>query len=33
MARFAPLARLPRPARWVVRILITALVLALVPTL
>lgn len=29
MARFAPLARLPRPARWAVRILVLLLVLAL----
>jgi penicillin G amidase len=33
MTRFAPLARLPRPARWVVRILIVLLVLLLVLTL
>ena len=33
MTRFAPLARLPRPARWLVRILIALLVLALVLTL
>src|SRR3954463_10295503 len=30
MTRFAPLARLPRPARWLVRFLIVSLVLALV---
>lgn len=33
MTRFAPLARLPRPARWAVRVLIVLLVLALVLTL
>src|SRR4051812_3714171 len=33
MTRFAPLARLPRPARWLVRFLIVSLVLALVLTL
>ncbi|MEV5704054.1 penicillin acylase family protein [Actinoallomurus sp. NPDC052274] len=33
MARFAPLARLPRPARWAVRILAVLLALALVLTL
>ncbi|MGH3382182.1 MAG: penicillin acylase family protein [Actinoallomurus sp.] len=33
MTRFAPLARLPRPARWLVRVLIVLLVLALVMTL
>jgi penicillin amidase len=33
MTRFAPLARLPRPARWAVRILIVLLVLLLVLTL
>ena len=33
MARFAPLARLPRPARWAVRILIVLLVAALLATL
>jgi penicillin amidase len=33
MTRFAPLGRLPRPARWLVRILIVLLVLALVLTL
>ena len=29
MARFAPLARLPRPARWLVRVLAVLLVLVL----
>ena len=33
MTRFAPLARLPRPARWLVRVLIVSLVLALILTL
>ncbi|GAB3959538.1 penicillin acylase family protein [Actinoallomurus acanthiterrae] len=33
MVRFAPLAKLPRPARWAVRVLITLLALALVLTL
>jgi penicillin amidase len=33
MTRFAPLARLPRPARWAVRILVVLLVLMLVMTL
>jgi penicillin amidase len=33
MTRFAPLARLPRPARWAVRTLLVLLVLVLVLTL
>jgi penicillin G amidase len=33
MTRFAPLGRLPRPARWLVRVLIVLLVLMLVMTL